>query len=148
MGLDWTTQLFSTELQTLGGQNWIDGEVVDAFLSMQENKWNKATFIPSQLTACFLGNYASNSKNAVNLIKKISSIDGKIFLPYCYNEHWSVFYINNEYQTLMNINPYGDLHKPWRSSRVHKLMKKIAKEINWFEFSQYTQLFSTEVYFK
>lgn len=48
-------QLMSEEFQTLNGQRWIDGDVIDAFCCIAEKEWTNCISISTQQTSYILG---------------------------------------------------------------------------------------------
>ena len=116
--------LFSQEFQSLKDSNQICGDVIDA-LSVLSNSWENSTFIPTQLATCILAagmtlHREEPSTAVVSILNRLAKFRGKIFMPYCDSNHWMAVVIDNILQTVMHVNPYGNLHEPWRCIHAYQ----------------------------
>ena len=98
--------LFNTEFATLAGSQWLDGKIIDSFVTASVHGWGKVVYIPTKYTSYIIGDFCNNKRGKNFLLYNIhQKITGKLIMPYLRRSHWRVFVADVKEKTLMLLDP-------------------------------------------
>ena len=91
--------------QTLKGENWIDGSVIDAYIMMWDINWHHICYMPTYYTRSLFGFNDVNIPKEFRMYDVYLPLSGKILMPYLFNGHWRILLINCDRNSFVLIDP-------------------------------------------
>ena len=91
--------------QTLKGDKWIDGSVIDAYIMKCDLDWHDICYMPTYYTRCIFGSNDANIPKEFRMYNVHLPISGTILMPYLFSNHWRIFLINCNKNSFTLIDP-------------------------------------------
>lgn len=98
--------LFSGQYQTLGEKKDLDGAVIDAYTVTTLDFAKNVVYVPTTYTHYLLGGDRDKDKPETFRMYHVGdAFQGKILMPYVYDNHWCILLADIDAQTVMHLDP-------------------------------------------
>lgn len=122
--------LLNDEFRTLRGDLFIHGSIIDSFMTQKKSsgQWENVHFFPTEVTLYILGDRFQSQKPTDFVGYNISfDFNGKLFLPYSYQQHWCLIIFDFHSSTVMHYDPLNISYSEERIGRVLTYLEQNRK---------------------
>ena len=107
--------------QTLKGDKWIDGSVIDAYIIKCDLDWHDICYMETYYTRCIFGSNDANIPKEFHMYDVHLPISGIILMLYLFNNHWRIFLINCNKNSFTLIDPIRVTKKKSYSFKLEEI---------------------------
>lgn len=115
---------------------WIDGIIIDAYVSTRINNWVDVTYVTTDDSSMIVGEFSAKRTSKERKICKAKfTLKSRIIIPYMYMSHWRLLVVDTRENKIGVLDPYGSLGDEDRAIKAFQNFINYSDSV--FSFEKY-----------